>query len=348
MGSLFIKYQPGDTGVRPINPCTGYWASPSLWLTGGIDAGTAKVGVVNTIHAVVDNMASGQQKTGVKVQVWVCNFTIGVGPGAVTPSSPGGASGSTRTIGTIAAGASGEQTIDWTPTEDDLINSNDPNSGHVCLGANCYTQTDAAPEGAQWTPMSGFLNICGDQHHAQKNIQVRLVVPGIMVTFFFLTANAALETDVFNVATRELVELEHLGLPEREHLLGGQMVQPAGLEPDELERIRTETRGQPVERAWLRAGARMKLANLDRDVFLHPTKLPAQELRLVSDELRGTDLDLELDGFTRRPTALEVVVPRNTPFGAVNVFDVVQTNRRGRLVGGARLMTIAVPGELIG
>src|SRR4051794_5134152 len=162
MGSLFIKFRANDTGTRPINPCTGFWESPSLWLTGGFDASTAKVDVVNTIHAVVDNMASGQEKTGVRVQVWVCNYTIGVGPGGVTPSSPGGASGSIRTIGTIAAGASGEATIDWTPTEDDLVNAADPNSGHVCLGANCYTLTDAVPEGAQWTPQAGFLDICGN------------------------------------------------------------------------------------------------------------------------------------------------------------------------------------------
>jgi hypothetical protein len=345
MGSLFIKYQSGDAGVRPINPCTGFWVSPSLWLTGGIDATTAQVGVVNTIHAVVDNMASGQEKTGVRVQVWVCDFTIGVGPAAVTASSPGGAAGTIRTIGTVLAGASGEATIDWTPTEDDLINNNDPTSGHVCLGANCYTLTDSVPEGAQWTPMAQFLNICGDQHHAQKNIQVSLLVPGILTTFYLRVANGLTRPERFNLAVRE-ASLEQLGLAEREHLLGGAAIQPVGLSAEEVERIKAETRGEPAERALLRAGARLHLANTDRDIALRSAERPAQELQIIADDRRAADLDLDLEGGTAKPIAVDVVVPRNTPFGTVNVVDVVQSNSRGQLVGGARLMTVAVPREL--
>jgi hypothetical protein len=345
MGSLFIKYRQDDTGIRPIKPCADFWVSPSLWLTGGLDATTAKVGVVNTIHAVVDNMTDAPQKTGVRVQVWVCNFTIGVGPAAVTPSSPGGASGSIRTIGAVDAGAGGEVTVDWTPTEDDLINSSDPNSGHVCLGANSFTLTDAAPEGAQWTAQSGFLDICGNQHHAQKNIAVRKVVPGIKTVFHLKLANPELETRRFVVRVREVVQHEQLGLGEREHLLSGALVEPIGLRPEELEQIKAETHGEPFERAWLRAGARLKLANVEREV--QPAARPVAELELVTDDGHGTDLEITMAGRTLKPVAVEVVVAKDTPFGTVNVIDVTQSNRADQLVGGTRLMTVSVPEDLM-
>lgn len=73
-GKLVIRDSLSDTGERPIETCTNYWLSPDIWLEGGIDSATAKVGVPNTVKVRVMNI-SNAPVTSVNVQVWVCDFT---------------------------------------------------------------------------------------------------------------------------------------------------------------------------------------------------------------------------------------------------------------------------------
>ena len=101
-GNLVIRYNASDTGMRPINPCTGYWLSPDLWLEGGIDSTTAKVGVPNTVKVRVMNISPAPIQS-VNVRVWVCDYTLGVSPASGIPSA-GGNTPMTGFVGQINPG----------------------------------------------------------------------------------------------------------------------------------------------------------------------------------------------------------------------------------------------------
>src|SRR5579862_4090152 len=82
---------PADDGTRPLPDNTAYYESPDLKLSGGVDEGTAKVGVPNTVWAHVTNNGA-EAVTGVNIEVWVCNFVLGINPAsALASSNPGGA-----------------------------------------------------------------------------------------------------------------------------------------------------------------------------------------------------------------------------------------------------------------
>src|SRR3990172_6855273 len=133
-GALLIRYTDPDDGTRPIDPCTGYWGSPDIWLQGGFDITTAQVGVANTVKVRVKNISAAAMND-VNVQVWVCDFTLGVSP-ASGIASAGGSSPLTGFVGTIVPGAAAEISCGptWTPIASDA----ELNGGHVCLAANCF------------------------------------------------------------------------------------------------------------------------------------------------------------------------------------------------------------------
>ena len=112
----------------------------------------------------------------------------------------------------------------------------------------------------------------------------------------------------------------------------------------------------PIERAMLAAGVRLRLAGLDREIEPQPAQLPAREVGLVADGLRAQvagglkapDVDIDLEAGVLKPIAVDIAVPDETPLGGVHTFDVTQTNAKGQIVGGARLVAVTVPKELMG
>src|SRR5205814_1640439 len=91
-GPLLIKFSSSDAGAREIAGCgttNPYWLSPSLFLGGGaVNPTTADVGAANEVHVRVDNIST-QAVQDVNVQVWVCDYTMGVSPASGRPSAGG-------------------------------------------------------------------------------------------------------------------------------------------------------------------------------------------------------------------------------------------------------------------
>src|SRR4051794_22495064 len=147
-GTLYVKYDASDTGARvphndPIPPGVAYYVTPSIWLTD--DAGNsltqAKVDQVNWIHVQVDSI-SADPRAGVRAQVWVCNFTAGIGPDSARPSSGGkpGRWGGVPQGQLVTQTVPGIVKVPWTPQVTDLINTSDPNQGHLCVAANVFVE----------------------------------------------------------------------------------------------------------------------------------------------------------------------------------------------------------------
>jgi hypothetical protein len=193
---LYIKYHAQDAGVRPIPSCGQNppwpWLATSISMTdvNGNVLNKAKVGEACKICVRVDSKESTYPTfPRPKVQVWVCDFTLGVGPGSVRQyngSIPeAGISGSVISLtpgaaNSVASGAPGLAKIDWTPEDGDLRNVNADGEAHMCIAANVYYEGPDAPgaEGAVMPPPD-FIDVCGNQHHAQLNIAIQPAGPTI-------------------------------------------------------------------------------------------------------------------------------------------------------------------------
>jgi hypothetical protein len=343
-GDLFVKYQAGDNGTRPIAPCTNFWSSPSVWLTdvNGNGLNEAQVGEDNIINVQVDSK-SATARTAVKVQVWVCDFTLGgVGPGAVLLSgSAGGPSGRTATVPTgVSSSTPGIAQVHWTPVDADLINSADKTRGHVCAGASTYVE-GAKPEGAIKT--SGLLDVCNDQHHAWKNLTVVKSQNFRHAEMSFRMVNPLLELAEFVIETRELERDEAMGQLELEQLLTADFVQFVPKNGGKPEPVPPGCMTEPRERTLLREGGRLVLTGLEKPVALRPAREPAAEVGVVAEGGEGGKATkLTAAAGDRVPVTLVAELKDSDP-GEVHTFEITQADERGRIVGGARVIVVAVP-----
>jgi hypothetical protein len=232
MADLIIRYRAGDTGVRPIpNSCGANdspppWLSDSLWLStpdGLTTLPKAKVGQACKINVLLASLnAQFTQDPGtvpLRVQVWVANGWIGVGPVGV-PSTSVFAQATPPPVnlaaGVITKNAPDIARVDWTPASTDLDASTiDPATGeaHMCIAANvAWLGSSPASEGALVT--SGALNICGNQHHGQRNIQIEPGTGDEARAFRINLSNPGEEEDVFQLLVEE--RRGRLGRAERE------------------------------------------------------------------------------------------------------------------------------------
>lgn len=160
---LTLRDSTTDDGTRPLADGTAYWESPDLFINGGIDPGTAKVGADNHLMANVHNETQAPI-SNINLELWVCDFTMGINPSsALASSNPGGAPMTGFASGPVPPG--GNVTVDcgiWHPVPADAA----LNGGHVCIAGNCYGDGDGAPFSG-----SDFKFLC-DCHHAQHNIAV--------------------------------------------------------------------------------------------------------------------------------------------------------------------------------
>lgn len=212
-GDLLIKTTTSDTGERPLVPCTDYWRSPSVWLDGGVDQATAKVGVPNTINVRVHNI-SANDIADVNVEAWVCDYTVGVGPSGGIPSA-GGSLPMTGFIATIPANSQRTAVCSpaWTPLASDVATFN----GHVCIAANCFS------DGGDGASVIGEpLKICCDSHHAQRNIAIKAVGRSKAMRFRFQVANPDLDEErLFFIHVEEVRGRGAFGRAEREQVRSG-------------------------------------------------------------------------------------------------------------------------------
>src|SRR5690242_2616384 len=111
---LYIQYQNADSGGA-IVPCSDYWLSPSIWLSGdAIDASTAKAadnpadpaaGAFENLLNVKVHSKSPNEKT-VHVQVWPSNYLIAAAPAGMLPGVP--LIGFTSSVDGVRKGAPGQ------------------------------------------------------------------------------------------------------------------------------------------------------------------------------------------------------------------------------------------------
>jgi hypothetical protein len=354
--ALYIKYQPGDNGTRPINPCTNFWNSPSIWLTDANGNGLnnqAAVGQDNVINVQVDSLAN-VALTAVKVQVWVDDFTLGgVGPDAVVVNGTITPSGLTSTVPTaVSSNAAGIAQIHWTPNDAYLINSPLPNQGHVCVGANTYVE-GASPEGAIKT--SGLLDVCGNQHHGWKNIAViktTMLQKAQLARFALRVVNVGPERGEFRVGVTELGPELAMGPLEKEQLLTAPFVDlvrtPRTAEDEngsddenDSQNIRPGCLDEPLERKRLRQGGQLVLTGLEKPIQLRPAATSATELAVIGQAGRGKEVKLIIEPGDRVPLTFQATIAGEP--GEVHAFDITQTAGDGRILGGARIIAVTVP-----
>ncbi|GAA4878692.1 hypothetical protein [Actinomycetospora straminea] len=335
---LFIKVNAADDGARPLPPDTATWTSPSIWLTNqrGDGIPSAVVGQVNVVNVQVDSI-SPDPKTNVKVQVWVCDYTAGgVGPDSVLIS--GSAGGSTGKIGTtmtaVAAGAPGIARVEWTPDTADLINTGDPNSGHVCAGANVFVQ-GAAPEGS--LKSSGFVDVVNNQHHAQRNLTVIRI--GGLVNFTMGVVNPGLELARFHLQAAPVDPELVMGPLERETLLTAHFVDLLGAE--EPVRVPLECMTEPLERTRLAGGGELILLGMPEPVPLRPATAPL-DAQLVTAEGSDQHLTVEVEPGDRLPVTLRARLG-DGDVGDVHGVELTQIDDNGNILGGARVLLVNTP-----
>lgn len=345
-GPLVIRYKTSDNGTRPIVPCDStnpYWGSPDIWLVGGVDPGTAKVGTANTVVVQVTNI-SGETVQDVSVQAWVCDFTVGIGP-ASGLASAGGANPLTGYVSELAASSSVQIQCApaWTPVAADAA----LNGGHVCLAANSYSGTDGLS-----IPPSAF-NFCCDSHHAQRNIAVVQVKSAKIRSgnFRFLVANPDLEDAIDTVVNVRAVSARYaFSAAERNALIDRGLVENV----KELPRISElgATGEAFATRSLFRAtnslqAARLRLARPDPamdEIPIQVSRLRPVDYGLVSEVIgNGREVRARLDPGQRVPVTMQLQLNENAPIGSVQTFDVSQTDANGDLVGGVRLVTVVTP-----
>ncbi|MBQ0975728.1 hypothetical protein KBZ00_32175 [Streptomyces sp. RK31] len=338
-GDLYVKYTSGDDGSAAIPAGEAYWASPSIWLTdpAGNSIPSAVVGEDNWVHVQVDSTNTNPRST-VKVQTWVCDFTAGfIGPDAARASS-GGASGQTATVATdVSQATPGVAHVVWRPDATDLINGPNPDTGHLCVGANVYVETLPAPEGARLS--SGRLDVIDNRHHGWKNVTVVRAAGEGPAPIAFRLANPGPEADVFVVMARELDGEAAMGQVEQEHLLATGFVDLADGPPDPPP-VPAACLREPRERTRLAQGGQLVLRGMPDTRPLRPAEQRAR-FALVTAEGRDHALEVGIRPGEQVPVVLAVDTAREP--GEVHTFDIVQQTRDGLVLGGARLITVDVP-----
>jgi hypothetical protein len=361
---LFIKWStanPNDDGTRPIPGCgqpngPPVWANASIWMSNPNTNATlnqAGVGQPTKINVVVTNKneqtftSPDQFQTFLTVQVWVCNFTVAVGPNGSRPSS-GGATGLSSTFtGNLPPGGQAAFSVLWTPDQTDMLNVVN-GQGHLCIAANVVWEGTQPPPESAVLPPPGVVSICGDGvgnaggHHGQRNIFIGATAMKMEMM--------KIQMDVFNLDRKEetfFVEVEEvlgggaIGAAVKEALLAERWVVLAGGKPGRP-RVKRDRQGhpvEPIERAKLRRGGRLVLRKGKRPIRIARTPLDAPVLVGKGFEGKGNRVQVTLPPKRSRRLTLELPVPHESP-GTAHVFDVRQLNQHGVVIGGNRIVTV--------
>lgn len=362
---LFIKWStanPNDTGARPIPGCgqpngPPVWANASIWMSNPNTNATlnqAGVGQQTKINVVVTNKGEmtfsspDQFGTFLTVQVWVCNYTLGVGPGAGARPSAGGTAGLSSTFtGNLPAGGQAAFSVLWTPDPSDMLNVVN-GQGHLCIAANVVWEGTAPPPESALLPPPNAVSICGDGvanaggHHGQRNIFIGATAMKMEMM--------KIQMDVFNLDRKEetfVVEVEEvlgagaIGAAVKEALLAERWVALAGGKPGRprVKRDRQKQPLEPIERAKLRLGGRLVLRKGGKPIRIARTPIEAPVLVGKGFEGKGNRVEVTLPPKRSRRLTLELPIAKEAP-GTAHVLDVRQINRHGIVIGGNRIVTV--------
>jgi hypothetical protein len=388
---LYIKWSlstPNDAG-EPMDdpgecwPPNKVWNNASIWMerrkndtnlqdNEGWDAANveptneATIGKVVKIYvAAYTSGASFVASPGVRVkaQVWVCDCTTGLGPkGAISPGGEAGMPMSYSSPITKTPEQRGVNFVMWTPKAGDLRNAdpNDPNRGHLCIGANLYWMGSSPPAEGVLMPPPSELDICNNRHHGQKNIGIVKLKMDEELAFFIEVPNPGPEgpEEEFRVELAERLGAGAIGRLEKEALITEDFVALAGGRPRKVRRRKLTAEEaaelgapdgatlpmEPEPRARLAGGGRLVLAE-DRRTRLYTPRNPLDGARIG---LEGSDRggrELRVAVAPRKPEVIELRLPadRRVKPGATRFFDVVQRRQGGGLVGGMTVGVVRLP-----
>lgn len=348
-GPLVIRYKSTDNGTRPIAPCDAsnpYWISPDIWLEhpsdNTIDEATTKVGVVTTLKVLVHNVGA-QPVNNVNVEAFICDFTAGVSPASAIT----GTGKFTGFVSTVAGGNTGAIvtcTPTWTPTSTQLA----INSGHVCMLANCYSDTDGQTVDTMAVdPVTHSLPICCDSHLAQRNIHIVAASQGQggaglrNIPILMMVANPSRDL-AFTVTPgiRRVVGAGAITKNERWMLQTSPFIKTVDING----RKRFVLADQDQIRFTNRAAER-KANLLPEDVTLiHASRFRKFDYLFRADEIgEGRDLRIPLEPREAKPVTVNLQLNTNEAIGSTHTFDITHSTPDGILLGGVRVLTVIVP-----
>jgi hypothetical protein len=344
VAGLFIRYDTSDTGSRPIPAGTKWWLSPDVRLCrGGNPTDTAIVNVDHQIRVLVRNR-DATQRTNAIVEVWPCRFGPVPKPLASFPPA-----GYRRTacsvlatpsdwdatpcsgIGTIPPGActvppggAAWFETNWTPLQsdiDDLRGEPGKTEAHCCLIANCYADGDGSA--LQRDGNGGILHhdVPGEARHAQHNITVAQSALGGWKLKIW-AANMFEQDATFVLNAREV---PFRRLPERFRLQGLEL----------RERLAARgTRFAPLTR---------RVPDLGGLLHRLPGGPIVRDVHLDVDGRRGGDVPVRIAAGRVTPVDLNLEVTRP----GWSRVDVVQRDAEGNTIGGARVVLLGLPRQVI-
>lgn len=332
-GPLYLRRLPNENQQRPIDPCTDFWRCPDIGFTNGIDAGTARgpvsaaaPPVPNTIKVTVRN-ASANPIDDVEVQVWVCDFGVGIGP-AGARASAGGPKGVGEVpwyVGTVPGNGQASASVAWDVTRDDVTQNN----GHFCIIANVYGDDVGTRIVTDPLPQQEVIFICCDSHHGWRNINVVAASMAMIkegeerFVFPFMVGNPTAD-DLEGTLTVTQVQQGVLGPTERDHLLSGGLLEWSDPEQDP-----TCTR--------LLLGGDAQLPP-EEQVIAHAARRELHDLGLDGDLGSGREVPFRLGRDDQVRMQIQGSFDRGTRAGEILAFDVVQHDAKGEVLSGARML----------
>lgn len=346
---LYIQYRNGDSGSA-IVPCSDYWVSPSIWLSGAaVDAGTARADASGSHDNFVNvkvHSRSRSPKT-VHVQIWPCNFLIAAAPAGRLPRVP--LSGFIGEIAGVADGSPGEVEIrGWKPRLSDLDAvpghpappSAGPGLAHICLVANCFTRDTepGGPDGFEITSATqpfGYCAVGAERHHGQKNILVQKLTPeGAPLMELVLGAlNPHHDAREFTVDIADVG-----GRLSREHLVfllqGGHVVHAR--DPHVHAEVPSPDEVGPLN-------GRFVVPETDGTVVLRRSPFPLRHLELRSDGHGAAKLRLRIPPLKQVPVTIRAAFDERERPGMYRVLRLRQRDAHNRNMGGADLIVLRLP-----
>jgi hypothetical protein len=325
--NLFLQYEPGDTGTRPLPANSTFWVSPAVVLA--TPDGNYTDGQAATIDVQVSLMEPAAYEV-INVQVWVCDPTTNPTPSnALYPTEMAAMTNGPKTLyaNPPYVPMDPSQPISTVPVIQ--VTGFEPWSGmtslpggHCCLIANCYGTTFAGMTDGlgdlNALPTANFNQLVQtDPHVAQHNIFADATPPGSQVINFPFRAATSLREGAEQV-TLEIAETPPAQL---------RTILPSGL--------------RQLQGANLPSGLRQLQGAKFTGLPLEISERPVKSIGLTGLPQEGRAIELELEANESQVlTATVELDPAETP-GAAHAFDIVQKDTDGRVEGGFRLVTIA-------
>jgi hypothetical protein len=292
------------------------------------------------LQAVAGNDDMTATANNVRVQLWAYACTTAAASGLYL-ASMGGTKGVTVPAGGAAQiniGPGQEQPFSraWDKTHG--LTSTDPeitshfvnNEVHCCIYGNVYNQADAASAAIPDVPTgpAPLLQVATNRHHAQRNMTIKLhSTPKMKMGFHMFAANPDPEQD--QVFMLQLAERPVRKLPN------WQLDEFAALGPWIRRTAEAPGKGVP--------GIEFVIDGERYPVGIAHERLEDLEMD-IKGEGGGREVKLELGADEARPMELNATVP-DEPF-VLRMIDVHQA-QGDTIVGGARIMLMTVPDELL-